>query len=320
MAGALASHDELRPLMFSIAYRMLGSVSEAEDTVQDAIERIFRAERAGTVVDNPEAFATTVTTRLAIDALRSVRSRREHYVGSWLPEPLIEEDARQAAGAVAPVSRPGTGHGRDRARQVEMDETLSTAVLVLMEQLAPVERAVFVLREVLGYDYRQIAEAVDKSEANCRQLYARAKRRIDSGRPDFDTDRVVREKVVREFVTALREADLARLEALLVEDVVFMGDGGGKAPAIRIPAVGAQRVARFILGLVGQAQRASVDIVETTANGSPAFLLRADRAVVGVLTLEISGGRIVALRNQINPDKLSHLNRDFEERPGPSHA
>jgi RNA polymerase sigma factor (sigma-70 family) len=204
MPGTLANHDELRPLMFSIAYRMLGSVSEAEDTVQDAFERIYRAERAGTVVDNPEAFATTVTTRPAIDALRSARSRREHYVGSWLPEPLTEEAARQATGAVALVSRPGTGPGLDPASQVEMDETLSTAVLVLMEQLAPVERAVFVLREVLGYEYRQIAEAVDKSEANCRQLYARAKRRIDSGRPEFDTDGVVRGHIVREFVTVLR--------------------------------------------------------------------------------------------------------------------
>lgn len=313
MAGVVAAHDELRPLMFSIAYRMLGTVSEAEDTVQEAFERIYQAESDGTDVVNPEAFATTITTRLAIDTLRSARVRREHYVGSWLPEPLVaglSPDVRTAASRRDAVT--SGAQGPDPAGQVVADETLSVAVLVLMEELGPVERAVFVLREVLGYDYPAIAQVVGKSEANCRQLYSRARRRIDARRPEFDTDRVARERVVEEFVDALHRADIDHLERLLVRDVVFVGDGGGKAPAVREPVAGSLRVARFLAGLSRQAERAGVQVVSVTANGGPAFLLVLQRQVVGVLSLEVSGGRIIALRNLINPDKLQHLNRMAE--------
>lgn len=288
--------DPLRRLMFSIAYRMLGSVAEAEDIVQDAFVKLHLAEHGGARLDNSEAFATTVTTRLAIDALRSARVRREQYVGTWLPEPVLQDPRA------------------DPARSAELDESLSVAVLVLMEQLSPVERAVFVLREVVGYDYAQITEVVEKSESACRQVFSRARRRIDAGRPEFDPDRRARERVVRDLVAALRHADLAELERLLLADVVFDADGGGVAPAVRRPVHGAVQVARLLRGLNRAAQRAGLEITTVVANGQPAFLMRLpDGIPFGVLTIDIADGRIIALHNQINPAKLAHLGRSSHD-------
>lgn len=284
------SHDRLRPLMFSVAYRMLGSVAEAEDVVQDAFLRIYQSMREGTRPDSPEAFATTVTTRLAIDVLRSARRRRERYVGPWLPEPIVESGAA------------------DPAWRIEMDETVSLAFLVVLERLSPVERAVFLLREVFGYEYADIAAVVDKSEANCRQLHARARRHIEEAKPRYEPTTEQHRALSERFLAAVRDGDVAGLERLLAGDVVFYGDGGGKAPAIQEPMYGAVQVARFLVGLARRGQPFGARMEPATANGQPALrLLAADGALLGVLGLHIVDGNIVALRNQINPDKLAHL-------------
>ncbi|HSE09104.1 MAG TPA: RNA polymerase sigma-70 factor [Nocardioidaceae bacterium] len=290
MTDLAAAYDDLRPLMFSVAYRMLGSVAEAEDVVQEAFLRMHTSLAGGGEPRSPEAFATTVTTRLAIDTLRSARKRREQYVGSWLPEPLLE---------------PATG---DPAWRVEMDETVTLAFLVLLEQLSPVERAVFVLREAMGYEYADIAEVVGKSEANCRQLYSRARRRVEADRPTAATPSEQQRAVATQFLEALRAADVDRLERMLAHDVVFYGDGGGKVAAVQKPVAGSVRVGRFLAGLHRRAARFGVRYEETTANGQPAVLVRTTQgAVLGVLTIDVADGKVVALRNQVNPDKLSHL-------------
>jgi len=281
------AHDDLRPLMFSVAYRMLGSVAEAEDIVQEAFLRLQGTDLAS--VRSPDAFATTVTTRLAIDALRSARRRRETYVGPWLPEPLVPERAD------------------DPARRIELDESVSLAVLTLMETLNPVERAVFVLRETLDYDYSAIAEIVERTEANCRQLFARARARLDEGRPRFEVDAARRDELAATFLQAVGSGDLEALERLLAEDVAFYGDGG-KAPAIRQPMYGATAVARFLLGLARRGAGLGVRLLPAHANGQPALLaVDPDNGLLSVLSLDIVDGRIVALRNQLNPDKLDHL-------------
>lgn len=280
------AHDGLRPLMFSIAYRMLGSVAEAEDVVQEAFLRMHRSDEE---VDNLDAYATTVTTRIAIDTLRSARHRREQYVGPWLPEPILVSD-------------------EDPAHRLELDETVSTAFLVLLESLTPVERAVFVLREVLGYDYDDIAPIVDKSATNCRQIFTRARKRIADGTPRFDPSRERRDQLASQFVAALSASDISGLERLLADDVVFVADGGGRAPAIQKPMLGAVAVARFLLGLMRQGERLGVRLELSDANGQPAMLTRgADGALLGVIALDVDGGRIVRMHNVLNPDKLGHL-------------
>ena len=286
MTELALEHDALRPLMFSIAYRMLGSVSEAEDVVQDAFLRMHRSVSEGTALDNPEAYATTVTTRLAIDSLRSARARRETYVGTWLPEPILDDDP---------------------AHRIEQDETVTAAFLVVLEKLPPVERAVFLLREVFRYEYAEIARIVEKSEANCRQLLVRAKRHLDAERPALAS--VERQNELAEaFFDAVGRGDLEALERLLAEDATFCGDGGGKAPAVRVPVEGRVAVARFIVGLARQRGRLGVRLDPTRANGQPGLLLRThDDKILGVLTVDIGDDAVIGVRNQINPDKLGHL-------------
>lgn len=297
MPGVGDLHDGLRPLMFAVAYRMTGSVTEAEDVVQEAFLRMHVAERAGTAADNAEAFATTVTTRVAIDALRRARRRKETYVGAWLPEPLVDV-RRSDQDSVA----------NDPAGLAERSETLSVAVLVLLEELGPVERAVFVLREALGYDYRHIASVVATSEANCRQICSRARRRIASARPAADTPRAPGSHVGDALVDALRRADVAGIEHLLSREVVLVADGGGQAPVVSRPVVGATAVARFLSGLMRRGARVGAQLSAVTANGGPAVLVRGpDDGVVAVLSLDVADGQIVALFNQVNPDKLRHL-------------
>jgi RNA polymerase sigma-70 factor (ECF subfamily) len=286
---ATEQHDELRPLMFSIAYRMLGSVAEAEDIVQEAFLRMYGP--AAPEARSPEALASTVTTRLAIDHLRSARVRRERYVGAWLPEPLLT-----------------AGDAADPARRIEADETVSMAFLVLLENLSPVERAVFLLREVFDYDYGQIAEIVDKSEANCRQILARARRRIEERRPRFEASRERRDELARRFLAACESGDTSELERLLAEDVVFYGDGGGKAPAVTRPVTGAVQVARFVLGIASQVAAAGGRFELTEVNGQPgARLIDGQGRLGAVLELTIADGRVRELRNVLNPDKLGHL-------------
>ena len=254
-----ASYEELRPLLFSIAYRMIGSVSEAEDLVQEAFLRIHCAEAEGTRIESPKAYLSAVTTRLSIDHLKSARVRREQYFGQWLPEPLLTDDA-------AP----------DAAAHAETADSLSTAFLVLLESLTPVERAVFLLREVFDYGYDEIARIVDRTEDNCRQLYVRARRHVDEGRPRFEASRKHRDELVERFFAAAERGDLAALEEMLAADVVVYGDGGGKAPSWPQPIVGRERVAKLIAGTVKQATELGVTFRVTHVNGQPGVMFLDD--------------------------------------------
>ena len=290
-SGQEALLEELRPASFAIAYRMPGSVAEAEDVVQEALLRVHRALEGGERIDSPRAYVATVTTRLAIDELRSARSRRERYVGEWLPEPIL------------------TDSPDDPARQAEMADSLSLAMLVLLESLSPEQRAVLLLRDVFDYGYDEIARIVGKSEDNVRQLASRARTRVEQRRPRFQSSREQRDELARRFFAAVQEGDLAGLETLLAHDVVLTGDGGGKVPALARALRGRARVARALVNWIRVGARipgASMRQVEV--NGAPgALLLDGDGRLVAVWALEISGGQIVALNSVVNPDKLAHL-------------
>jgi RNA polymerase sigma-70 factor (TIGR02957 family) len=282
--------EELRPLLFSIAYRMLGSVADAEDVVQEAYLRAERAQADGTRIESRRAFLTTVTTRLAIDELRSARARRETYVGPWLPEPLL------------------TSTEPDAGEHAEMADSLSMSFLVLLETLTPVERAVFLLREVFEYGYDEIAEIVDKSEANCRQILTRARKRIDEGRPRFEADRRQQEELARRFLEAFEEGDVDGLVELLAADAVFVGDGGGKGRGLSRPVYGRQPVTRLLVSFLLRYRSASATVRLGEVNGQPgALFFDADERLVNVFALEVAEGAIQAVRSVINPDKLAHL-------------
>jgi len=272
------TYETLRPLAFSIAYRMLGSVAEAEDVVQEALLRLHRADG----VEHPKAFVATVVTRLAIDQLRSARARRETYPGAWLPEPLVTD------------ARPD-------------DDSVSMALLVTLESLTPVERAVFLLHDVFDYGYDEIAEIVGKSRDNCRQLALRARRHVDARRPRFEPSREQREALAARFFEAVRDGDLDGLVTLLAEDAVITGDGGGKAPARATPLQGGEKVARFLLGLKRLGDRRDYTYEPLELNGQPGMLVREAGAVVATMVLDVAGGRITAVRSVVNPDKLRHL-------------
>jgi RNA polymerase sigma-70 factor (TIGR02957 family) len=290
-----ADYLQFRPLMFSIAYRMTGSVSDAEDIVQEAFLRLTRALRDGAQVTLPKAYLATVTTRLAISHLRSARVRREAYVGAWLPEPIIE-------GGLAPATAP------DPAERAEMSDSLSMAFLVLLESLTPTERAVFLLHEVFSYDYAEIAEIIGKSEPNCRQIFARARHHIDEGKPRFEASREQRDEVARRFFDAVGGGDINNLLDLLAPDVVMVGDGGGKGLARREPTHGAERVARFLLGLFHRVRKEGTYAVSALVNGQPgAVVYDAEGRVASVLSLDIADGQVQAVRSVVNPDKLQHL-------------
>lgn len=286
-----APYEELRPLLFSIAYRMIGSVSEAEDIVQEAFLRIHRAEAEGTQIESPKAYLSAVTTRLSIDHLRSARVRREQYFGQWLPEPLLTDDS-------AP----------DAAAHAETADSLSTAFLVLLESLSPVERAVFLLREVFDYGYGEIAGIVQRSEENCRQLYVRARRHVDEGRPRFEASRKQRDELVERFFAAAERGDLAALEEMLAADVVVYGDGGGKAPSWPQPIVGRERVAKLIAGTVKQAKGLGVTAHPAQINGQPGVMfVDAEQRIGAVMSVDVADGLVQAIRGVTNPEKLAHL-------------
>jgi RNA polymerase sigma-70 factor (TIGR02957 family) len=283
--------DELRPAAFAIAYRMLGTVSEAEDVVQEALLRLHRAESEGERIESPRAYVSTVVTRLGIDQLRSARRRRETYVGDWLPEPLL------------------TSEDEDPARQAEMADSLSLAFLVLLESLSPEQRAAFLLHDVFDYPYDEVARIVGKSEANARQLAARARRHVDERRPRFEATREQREKLADRFFAAVGEGDVKSLEAMLAEDVVLAGDGGGKVPAIARALHGARRVARTLATWGRQGQRlAAARIRRVEVNGQPgAMMLDSEDNTIAVMALDIAGDRVQGVRSIVNPDKLRHL-------------
>jgi RNA polymerase sigma-70 factor (ECF subfamily) len=284
------AYQELRPPLFAIAYRMVGSVSEAEDLVQEAFLRFHRAVASGTEVDSAKAWLATVTTRLAIDHLRSARVRRERYVGAWLPEPLV------------------TDQEPDAAAHAETADTLSMAFLVLLERLSPVQRAVFLLHEVFGYPYAEIARLVGRGEDNCRQIAARARRHVEAGRPRFAASRRQREELASRFFAAVEEGDTEGLVGLLAADAVMYGDGGGKAPALAAPVAGAGRVARLLLGLARRGRAVGMRFRPAEINGQPGLLAfdPQDR-ILSVLVLEIADDRVQTVRSVVNPDKLRHL-------------
>jgi RNA polymerase sigma-70 factor (ECF subfamily) len=283
--------EDLRPGSFAIAYRMLGSVSEAEDVVQEALLRFHRAYQGGERVESPPAFVATVTTRLAIDELRSARARRERYTGEWLPEPIIT-DARD-----------------DPARQAEMADSLSMAMLVLLESLSPEQRAVLLLRDVFDYGYGEIAEIIGKSEDSVRQLATRARRHIEQRRPRFESSRERRDELARRFLAAARDGDLGGLEALLAHDVVLTGDGGGKVPALARSLHGRSRVARTLLNWIKLGTSipgAAIQPIEVNGTAG-ALLLDGDKRLIAVWALEIADGQIQGVCSIVNPEKLAHL-------------
>ena len=285
-------HEELRPLMFSIAYRMMGGVAEAEDIVQEALLRLDRALEDGQQIRSPRAFVATVTTRLAINELRSARARREEYVGEWLPEPII------------------TDGSDDPAQHAEMADSLSLALLVLLERLSAEQRAVLLLHDVFDYDHAQIAEIIGKSQDNVRQLATRARRQIEQRRPRFQTTREQREELARRFFAAAEQGDLAGLEALLAHDVELTADGGGKVPALARTLRGRSRVARTLIGYAVRlaARAAGVSVQPVEVNGGPgALYLDAQKRLIAVGALDIAGGQITGINVIVNPDKLAHL-------------
>lgn len=279
--------EELRPLLFAIGYRILGSVSEAEDAVQ---ETWLRYEATPTRPRSVKAFLSAVVTRVSLDVLRSARVRRERYVGEWLPEPLLDD----------PYDDP--------ARSAELADSVSTAALLLLERLTPLERAVFVLREVFDFDYPEVAAAVERSEPACRQLAARARRHMAAGRPRFEADRQVRDELAARFFDALKDGDVDGLRGLLAADAQLVGDGGGKAPALARTVAGAVNVARVLAANFPLLADVGARIEPCQLNGGPGAVMRDhDGRVVGTLSLEVLDGRIQTIRSVVNPDKLGHV-------------
>ena len=283
-------YTEYRPLMFSIAYRMTGSVSDAEDIVQEAF---LRATRNDDTTDNQKAYLATITTRLAIDHLRSARVRRESYVGTWLPEPLVG-DADKAPGP---------------AELAETSDSLSMAFLVLLESLSPPERAVFLLREVFGYGYPEIAEVTGKTEAACRQIFARARRRIEEGRPRFETSRAEGEELTSLFLAAARGGDMSSLFERLAPDVLFYGDSGGLGEITFIePVAGRDRVAELVRVQLARTIELGATLETAWVNGQPGLLASdSDGGLIAVIALDVLDGQVQAIRTVANPEKLRHL-------------
>lgn len=283
-------YAELRPLLFSIAYRMLGTVTEAEDVVQDAFVRFQHALQDGTAVENPKAYLTTTATRLSLDVLSSARRTREAYPGEWLPEPLLASDD------------PGPD------AQAELTESLSMAFLVVLESLNPIERAVFLLRDVFGYPYEEVAGFVDRSPENCRQILVRARDKVQRDRPRFEASPQRRAALAESFFAACRRGDLTALKHLLAADVAWHGDGGGKAPATARTVYGADRVLRILVSLFGQGAALGMVSEPALVNGQPGAVNRTDDGqVVSVFALEIADGQVQAVHSVVNPDKLGHL-------------
>jgi RNA polymerase sigma-70 factor (TIGR02957 family) len=283
--------DELRPVAFAIAYRMLGSVSEAEDVVQEALLRVHHTLEAGEPLASPRAFTATVTTRLAINELRSARVRRERYYGEWLPEPII------------------TDRSDDPAQRAEMADSLSLAMLVLLESLTPEQRAVLLLHDVFDYGHAQIAEIIGKSEDNVRQLATRARRHVEQHRPRFHTTREQREEMARRFLAAAEQGDLAGLEALLAADVQLSGDGGGKVPALARSLRGRSRVAQTVVNWFRLAARlpgAAWRPVEVNG-GAGVLFMDARQRLISVIALDVGDDQIASISSIVNPDKLTHL-------------
>jgi RNA polymerase sigma-70 factor (ECF subfamily) len=281
----MTAFDDHRALLFTVAYRILGSAADAEDAVQDTWLKWSAADRSE--VADPRAYLARIVTNVALDRLRSARARRETYVGPWLPEPILTSSS-----------------GDD----VAATESVSVALMVLLESLSPLERAVFVLREVFAFSFPEIAAAVGRSEAACRQLVVRARHHMDVGRPRFEADRREREELAARFFDALRDGDVDGLRELLAADAQLVGDGGGKAPALARSVVGADKVARVLASVFPALLRIDGKVELRAVNGQPGAIVRdRDGNVAGTVTLDVLGGRIQTIRSVANPDKLRHL-------------
>jgi RNA polymerase sigma-70 factor (ECF subfamily) len=279
--------EELRPLLFSIACRILGSVAEAEDAVQ---ETWLRFDGSATQVASAKAFLSATVTRISVDVLRSARVRREEYVGPWFPEPLLSDPYQ------------------DPARSAELADSVSMAALLLLERLSPLERSVFVLREVFGFGFGEVATAVGRSEAACRQLLVRARRHMQARRPRFEADRQERQELATRFFDALTNGDVGGLRDLLAADVQLVGDGGGKARQLAKAVSGTENVARLLASVFPLLARVDVTFEPHEINGQPGAIFRdRDGKVLHILALEVLDGRIRTIRSVINPDKLGHL-------------
>ena len=273
--------EELRPLLFAIAYRILGSVSEAEDAVQ---ETWLRYQASPVQPRSAKAFLSATVTRISIDVLRSARVRREAYVGQWFPEPLL------------------TDPYQDPERSAELADSVSMAALLLLERLSPLERAVFVLREVFGFGYPEIASAVGRSEAACRQLAVRARHHMDAGRPRFEADRRGREELAARFFGALADGDVDGLRELLAADVQLVGDSGGKAPALARSIIGAENVARVLASIFPWLVRVEVTLEQREVNGQPGAIFRdRDGKVLTTVALDVLDGQIQTIRSVKTP-------------------
>ncbi|MDE3133795.1 MAG: RNA polymerase sigma-70 factor [Acidobacteriota bacterium] len=283
--------EELRPVAFAVAYRMLGTVSDAEDIVQDTLLRYHQALAAGEQIGSPQGFVATVTTRLSINELRSARARREQYVGEWLPEPIITDSAG------------------DPPQHAEMLDSLSLAMLVLLESLSPEQRAVLLLHDVFDYGYDEIATIIDKSEDNVRQLTSRARRRVADRRPRFQTTREQQQELAARFFDAAEQGDLAGLEALLAADVQMSSDGGGKVTAAVQPIQGRGNVASALSAWIRlRGHMPGVSLRRVEINGRPGALnLDEQQRLLGVIELDMAAGQIQAIRSVVNPEKLNHL-------------
>jgi RNA polymerase sigma factor (sigma-70 family) len=303
-----SDYTQYRPLMFSIAYRMTGSVGDAEDIVQEAFLRATKATTATKAErnTNPKAYLATITTRLAIDHLRSARVRRESYVGTWLPEPLLSNANGGDGSGGGPVLRDDTPGPAELA---ETSDSLSMAFLVLLESLSPPERAVFLLREVFGYGYPEIAEVTGKTEAACRQIFARARRHIDEGRPRFETSRAEGEELTGLFLAAAHGGDMSSLIQKLAPDVLFYGDSGGLGEiTFTAPVVGRERVAEVVRVQLARTIKLGATLETAWVNGQPGLVTSdADGGLIAVIALDVLDGQVQAIRAVANPDKLRHL-------------
>jgi RNA polymerase sigma-70 factor, ECF subfamily len=285
-----AMSEDLRPLMFALAYRMVGSVADAEDLVQEAYLRMQQALAAGAEIEVPKAYLTTIVTRLSIDHLRSARVRRETYPGPWMPEPVVERVDEAPADSA------------------ELADSLSIAYLVLLDRLSATERAVLLLHDVFGYRFEEIAPMVDRSEAGCRQIAVRARRRLEPDLPHFDSDPRRRLEVADRFLSAFRDGDIDALLHLVAQDAVFVGDGGGRAAALPEPIHGRDRVVHLVRAFANQNRRLNLRFEPALVNAQPGAVVRdLDGLVVTVLGFDIVDGAVHTIRSIVNPDKIGHL-------------
>ena len=282
--------EEYRGLMFAVAYRMLGTIADAEDAVQDAWLGWSAASRAD--VADPRAYLVRIVTNTALNRLRAARARREAYIGPWLPEPLLTEA------------------GPDAAERAELAESVSVAMLVVLESLTPDERAVFVLHEVFGFDHPEIAAALGRSAPAVRQLAHRAREHVQARRPRFDVDWDQQREVTARFLAAAAGGDIEGLMAVLAPDVTLLTDGGGRTRAALRPISGASKVARWIVGIAGRPDvggAADLNLEPAEINGTPGTLITADGGAVAVLTLAVAAGQVTGIQLLVNPDKLTAI-------------